>query len=264
MSSVRLQKQIEFVQFVSDILQQNGVAFSLINERHYVIFKAQGKKFILDYLVLPYQKPTIEGFHFTIDLYLFHRDALQNRLCAILGLNKTVFARKCSAKKIDKPKAQAFFDTYHLSGYLRAKFNYGLFLGDELVAAISFAQARNINKNGQNMRSYELIGFCQKNNFSVVGGLSKLIAHFVKHRNAQHIATYIDRDWSSGKGFEAIGFQHIAKLPPLPFRLDWQTGARHFPDRTMRKKETFTKDFDLINSGYLKFEHLYQINKAQH
>ncbi len=246
------------MQTVQRWLAEFGLTAEVLPSDSYCVLIAGGKTLVLDFLCIPYQKPEVLGFHFGMDYFLFHEVALKSRLASIFHQTKTIFARNCIAKRMDKETTAEFFNQNHLSGYANATFKFGLFYQEKLVAAITFAQGRNINREGKKMRSYELIGFCQAAGFTVTGGLSKLINAFVIERNPEHIATTVDLDWATGRALITIGFTQTAELPPLAFALDWQTGTRIFPGRLQRATATVAAaDFPYHNSGLAKFEHIY-------
>jgi hypothetical protein len=247
-----------FEHTVQHWLADFGLAAEVLTPDGYCVITAADKTLVLDFLRIPYQKPNVLGFHFGIDYFLFHEAALKSRLASIFNKTKTIFARNCMAKRLNKETTAEFFNQNHLSGYANATFKFGLFYKEKLVAAITFAQGRNITRDGKELRSYELIGFCQAAGFTVTGGLSKLINAFVNERNPEHIATTVDVDWATGRGLCTIGFTKTTQLPPLAFALDWQTGARIFPSRLQRATATVVSaDFPYHNSGLAKFEHIY-------
>ena len=253
----------EFVAFFREILKKQELTHTEQVADGYYQFRCANRRFILDFMPVPYTKPDSPGYHFCLDHFLFHKEALESRLLSILGLNATIFARNCKIQRIDKFKAEHFFNINHLAGYRKAKFKYGLYHKDQLMAAITFAQGRTFGKAEAALRSYECVGFCQAKGYTVTGGLSKLIKHFVRETSADHLATYIDLDWSEGDAFRKLGFKPTQKLNPLPFNIDWETGKRSFPARAQRKQELAAEHFVYINSGYLKFEHLYK-TKTRH
>jgi hypothetical protein len=123
-----------------------------------------------------------------------------------LGLNKKVFARKCSVQKVSKELAEAFLDRYHLMNSTQSAYNYGLFLEDELVAVASFSKGRKMNRLPDDKRSYELIRFCCKDGITVTGGLTKLLNFFCIEKKAGDVMTYIDKQFSEGESFVKAGF----------------------------------------------------------
>ena len=67
---------------------------------------------------------------------------------------------------------------------------------------------------------YELIRFCNKSGFSVIGGASKLFNYFIKNYNTKSpksIITYANRRFSNGKIYETLGFKFLRKTEPNYF-----------------------------------------------
>ncbi len=140
-------------------------------------------------------------------------------------------------------KQIVFFFQNHLLGSARGKFSYGLFLRGELVAAALFGRSVPIQRNNETYISYELIRFCNLRNYYVQGGLTKLIAHFIRQEQPEDIYTSIDRDWSNGKGFLRNGFKLLGSTPPLSFWVD-QNGERRNTDPG--------NAIHIVNSGNLR------------
>ena len=124
-----------------------------------------------------------------------------------LGLNKTVFARQCELKKVDKTTANNFLNHYHLMNATQSASNYGLFFKQELIAAASFSKGRKMNRLQVHERSFELIRFCCKEGITVTGGLTKLVKNFCREKNAGDVMTYVSKEFSDGKSFTNAGFK---------------------------------------------------------
>ena len=89
-----------------------------------------------------------------------------------LGLSKKFHARKTHVRKIDQKTANTFYGANHLRGSVGTGFSFGAFLEDELIACMSF---RKINSEGVELSRYASLKGTQ-----LVGGFSKLLAHFEK------------------------------------------------------------------------------------
>lgn len=253
-----MNREATYLNTVQQWLIDFGVRAECTEHAGYAVLRSAKATLVLDYMPLPYQKPKETGFHFGIDYFLFHQHALKSRLASIYHKTKPIFARNCTVERIDKQAAATFFNNNHLSGYANAKFKYGLFHANQLVAAITFAPGRNILRNGTSLRSFEMIGFCQISGYTVTGGLSKLIHAFVADKSPQHIATTVDLDWATGKGLHGLGFSKTEISQPLPFAVEWQAGQRLYPDRHQRFKNTINPtDYPYLNAGFAKFEHFY-------
>ena len=152
------------------------------------------------------------------------RDRLLNRVQA----TQRVFARKTTARPIAAEEAIAFLDENHLWGPTNAKYAYGLFLQDELVAVATFTKRKLVKRRSCKRRTHELLRFCARRDMRVVGGITKLLSAFRKDRDVDDIVTNIDRDWGGGAGWRAIGFETVEIMPPLPMAIDANEGRRRF------------------------------------
>lgn len=83
-------------------------------------------------------------------------------------------------------------------------------------------------------RSYELIRFCSVLGSTVIGGLDKLLQHFIRHHHPDDIMTYADRDWGEGKAYLSIGFDAVETTDPVLFIVEPITWQRLFPGRLQR------------------------------
>jgi hypothetical protein len=93
-----------------------------------------------------------------------------------------------------------------------------------------------------------LIRFCNASGLTVVGGLSKLLKHFINLTDAGDIMTYIDKDQSEGKAFLKLGFKILSETDPIEFKLH-----KNSLKRTNKETIHFEEDYQLIkNSGNLK------------
>lgn len=143
-----------------------------------------------------------------------------------LGLNNTVFARKCEVQKISKVAAAEFLDTFHLMNSTQSAFNYGLFFKNELLAVAAFSKGRKMNRLPGDKRSFELIRFCCKEGVTVTGGLSKLMNAFCNEKKAGDVMTYIDKEFSSGESFIKAGFVKHSETKPLFFIVNKNSSQR--------------------------------------
>jgi hypothetical protein len=76
--------------------------------------------------------------------------------------------------------------------------------------------SRNAHKNNANVM--ELMRYTNKINCSVRGGMSKLLAHFIKtNPDIKQITSYSDNRWSNGNLYRTLGFEHITTGEPSYF-----------------------------------------------
>ncbi|PWJ41981.1 hypothetical protein [Sediminitomix flava] len=195
--------------------------------------------------------------HLSEDEWLKKRIILQSRILSLLGQTKTVFARKGKIRKINQPELHIFLEENHLQIPTNAKHKYGLFIEDTLYAVMSFSKPRPIHRNGKEVLSYELIRHCNKLGYTVTGGMSKLLKHFIREIQPEDIMSYVDRDWSDGSVYEKMGFKLLETTPPMEFWINPNSGERHYPHRLNNAEsqdKLLSQGFKKVfNSGNLKY-----------
>lgn len=140
-----------------------------------------------------------------------------SRIKSKLGLCNKIYARKTTVVKLNRSEAYDFLNQNHTNVPLKNKYNYGLIYQNEIVALASFGPIMHKKTEGKGEQSGELIRFCNKLDYTVVGGLSKLLKHFITQYQVDDVMTYIDKDWSDGKSFIQLGFEVVGERKPFPF-----------------------------------------------
>lgn len=77
---------------------------------------------------------------------------------------------------------------------------------------MTFNKSEGRNKMKDN--EWNLSRFCNKLDYSVIGGASKLLNYFIKNKNPLRIISYADKDWSNGVLYEKLGFTKISDSGP--------------------------------------------------
>lgn len=77
---------------------------------------------------------------------------------------------------------------------------------------MTFGKPR-FNKNYE----WEMIRFCNKRNYNVVGAASKLLKYFISVYKPKSIISYADAKYSNGNLYKKIGFTYIGKSSPNYF-----------------------------------------------
>jgi len=182
------------------------------------------------------------------DWWVRKPDIVKSKIISILGVSERIFARKCEIKKITKPIADAFLEENHIYGTTKLKIKLGLFYHSNLVSIITFAGQRQFHDGS---RSVELLRYCNKNGYTVVGGLDKLLKAYIKEYQPDAIMTYIDLDWGNGQAFKKLGFEKDDVKLPITFFVNKKTGIRIQENSLMffEKTNDYTK---VLNSGSLK------------
>jgi very-short-patch-repair endonuclease len=182
----------------------------------------------------------------TLGIKLFHiwdieletkRQIVEDKIKTLLGLNTRIFARKCLIEEITNSQYSSFCDTYHIQGSVKAKWKFGLFFNDELVAVASFGKSRFC-------KDYELLRYCSKNGISIIGGMKKLVSHFKTLMSLDYIISYADRRYTS-KLNSVYGNENIISISKpnyYYFRGDRIYSRLQFQKHKL-KTNPITKDF---------------------
>lgn len=123
--------------------------------------------------------------------------------------NQSIYARKCEIKEVSKEEAKEFIDSNHIQGSTNAKVKLGLYYKNELVSIMTFGKSR-FNKNVD----WELVRFCSKAGYNVVGGASKLFKHFIKTYSPKSVISYSDIAKTTGNLYKVLGFKTIGVSDP--------------------------------------------------
>lgn len=152
------------------------------------------------------EKIGIQLLQFTDMDYLNKKEIVLNIIKAKLGVaDKRIYARMCEVKKISKKEKSEFCAVNHLQGDGHSQVEYGLFYNDELVSVMTFGK-RKITKGEPKM---EIIRYCNKLNYNIIGGASKLLKYFVKNNKCSNLITYSDNSISNGNVYKQLGFKFI-------------------------------------------------------
>ena len=164
------------------------------------------------------EKKGVQLIHIFEDEWVDKQEICKSRIKNILGVTENkVYGRKCSIEIIDFNKSKEFFDTNHIQGSVRCSVTIGLKYNNEYVAMMSFGKARkNLGRTAVN-DEYEMLRFCNKLNYSVIGGASKIMKYFINNYHPKKIISYADKRWSNGNLYERIGFNFIHNSSPSYF-----------------------------------------------
>lgn len=163
-------------------------------------------------------------FLFHIFEYEWNNNATQsnikNRLKTLLNCNGIkIPARKCVVREISKEQKKEFLDANHIQGNDRSSVYYGLFYQEELVSCMTFTKPKN------KQYTWELSRFCNKHNYIVQGGASKLFKHAIQNMNrGEAVVSYNDITKTSGKIYKTLGFSCISINNPNYVWINFATG----------------------------------------
>lgn len=149
------------------------------------------------------------------NFWLQKKEVVKKTLAAKLGKAvAAVYARRCEIRTVPTRELKAFLNENHVQGYTTSSINYGLYYNDNLVSVMTFGCKRIAI--GKPDSGYELIRHASS--VRVVGGASKLLAHFIKMHSPKMIFSYSDNEWSNGNLYSKLGFT-LASESSVSFRV---------------------------------------------
>ena len=186
------------------------------------------------------------------DIYRLRPVQLISRIRSMTGLNTSrIHGRNTTAIVLTKQEARDFCEEHHLLGFCGGAVYVGLQLAGTLVAVAVFSKSRWMKYETPKYHSTELVRYCTSRDVQVAGGLDKLIRYFLKTNETDDIITYIDKEWSNGKGYLKIGFEFVAETPPLTFVVSRKTFRRKLNTNEITITEI---DYLVENRGNIKLK----------
>jgi hypothetical protein len=156
----------------------------------------------------------IQLIHIWEDDWDYKHEIVKSIILNKLGKSKRIFARKCEIKTPDNKEVRDFLVKNHIQGFVGSKVKIGLYFEGELVSLMTFG---NLRKSlGQNSKedSYELLRFCNKLGYSVVGGAGKLFKFFFRSYKVKEIISYSDNSRGIGNLYKQLGFELVSETVP--------------------------------------------------
>jgi hypothetical protein len=161
--------------------------------------------------------------------------AIEKQLIARVKPLRSVFARDTRIVPIDATVARDFLDKEHVKGFLKGTCYFGCivpphrvfrgfessysFEGNPLLAVAVFGKSITMNEPGlAGCLSGELIEIASLSSIRLVGGLTKFLQAYKDLNPELHnVMTYVDKEWNTGKGFMAVGFEKVGDTEPIRF-----------------------------------------------
>lgn len=163
-------------------------------------------------------KKGINLLHVFEDEWLEKSDIVKSIIKNKLGVwDKRIYARNCEIRVVDKSEEKSFLNSNHIQGFVGSNVSYGLYHKDELISIMTFGGLRKSLGYNSKEGSYEMLRFCNKLNYNVVGGASKLFKHFVKIYSPKQIISYSDMRYFDGSLYEKLGFEFVDETKPNYF-----------------------------------------------
>jgi len=148
------------------------------------------------------------------DDWINKKPIIESQIGNLLGMSSKIGARKCEVREIEDAKTvRDFLNQNHIQGsYPNINKSIGLYYNDDLVSIMTFDHFEGRKKMSEN--EWNLSRFCNKLEFSIIGGASKLLKYFIDVYSTNRIISYADKSWSDGNLYEAIGFNKLYETNP--------------------------------------------------
>jgi hypothetical protein len=148
----------------------------------------------------------IRIIHIWEDDWIYKNEIIKSQIKNWLGLTENkVYARNCQVKEIKDSKQ--FLNNNHIQGSDRSNVKLGLFYDGDLLSVMTFNKTEGRKKMKDD--EWNLSRFCNKLDFNIVGGASKMIKYFINKYKPKRIISYSDKDWSSGNVYYKLGFNLV-------------------------------------------------------
>jgi hypothetical protein len=156
----------------------------------------------------------IHLIHIWEDDWKLKRSIVKSIILNRLGLSENkIFARKCQVKEVSASDASNFLEENHIQGFSPSKYKFGLYYNDELVSLMTFGWRYTNSK-----KEFELIRFCNKRGYNIIGSASKLFSYFLKNNSSVfEVISYSDISIFDGNLYQKLGFKSVSTSKPNYF-----------------------------------------------
>lgn len=125
---------------------------------------------------------------------------------------RSIYGRKCVIKEVGFKEADAFLQSNHIQGSVKASIHIGLYYQDELVSLTSWSKMRGCMGSSKSREGqWELVRFCSCINTQVIGAADKLLKYFIKTYTPTSIVSFSLNDISNGSLYQRLGFEKISE-----------------------------------------------------
>lgn len=134
-------------------------------------------------------------------------DKCKDIIRAKLGKTKKIYGPKLELKEVSKQEEKQFLENYHVDGYAKSQYCYGLYKNNELQILMSLRSNKNI---------YEIARLCSLPGISVIEGPSILL-NKLQDIVKTDILTYSLRDICNNENdvcYKKLGFEYLGDSGP--------------------------------------------------
>lgn len=211
-------------------IEYNGVYSHHYRPHETTFAKRKDKEYHLNKTV-ECEKLNIDLLHIFSGNWKSNKEVWKSVIKNKLGYTENkIYARNCEIRHVSVHEKNIFLDENHIQGNSGSNVRLGLYFNDMLVSLITFDVPRYNKKY-----DWEIIRFCNKNNYCVVGGFSKLLSYFRKNYSGS-IITYANRTYSSGNLYRKNGFKFIKMNKPSYWYVDLNTEILQHKTNFKKKK----------------------------
>lgn len=140
----------------------------------------------------------IKLLQFTDYEWIYKKDICKSIILNNMNFfDKKIRASKCEFYLPTEEEYKIFLEKNHIQGYVAGSNKLALKYDNEIVSIMSIGKARYSNNR------WELLRFCNKINYKIYGGASKLFDKIKK----DDIISYCSLDYFSGELYEKLGFK---------------------------------------------------------
>lgn len=160
----------------------------------------------------------IRIIHIWEDDWNFRKSIIESQIKNLIKKTQNkIFARKCEV--VELSTVSKFLNNNHIQGSDYSKVKLGLTFEGDLVSVMTFNKLEGRKSMGEG--EWNLSRFCNKMDYNVIGGASKLLNYFIKNWIVKRIISYADRDWSRGNLYDNLGFKRVNEsLPDYKYIVD--------------------------------------------
>ena len=173
--------------------------------------------------------------------------------------SKKLGARSFHVKLVPNDEKIKFLIENHIQGNCSSKINLGLYNDQGQLYMIStFGQSRFSKKY-----KWELLRLCSLKKYSIAGGASKLINHFVKHymQTNESLISYAQKRFSDGHLYPQLGFIQLPDSPPnyVYVKAGKLCGSRNQWQKHMLRNKLHYYDHGLSEKDNMKLNGYYRL-----
>jgi hypothetical protein len=129
-------------------------------------------------------------------------------------IDKKIYARNCEIREVKPKESSIFLEKNHIQGKINSFIKLGLYYNNELVSLMTFGKLRKSLGSNSKDGDFEMYRFCNKLNYSIVGGASKLFKYFINNFGVNKIVSYSDNRYFDGSLYEKLGFIYNGETKP--------------------------------------------------